>query len=192
MRQLIDLTQQRPMLSRREIMTGLAVCAGISSVASSLVWAESEEISRSAESIHQEPTFKAKRKSVYEALTHATQFDKVSQLGAAVQSGASLGNSPTEISGQVGGSFTIFKGHIVGRHIELVPNERIVQAWRVVTWEPGIFSIARFVLVDQGSGTKIIFDHTGFRRDRRSTWPSGGKATTGNRSRNICRELLIL
>jgi len=43
-----------------------------------------------------------------------------------------------------------------------VTNERIVQAWRAGSWDPGIYSIARFELVEQGSGTKIVFDHTGF------------------------------
>ena len=44
---------------------------------------------------------------------------------------------PTQISREVGGSFTLFGGRIVGRHLELVPNQRIVQAWRVAYWEPG-------------------------------------------------------
>ena len=56
----------------------------------------------------------------------------------------------------------MFGGFIVGRHIELVPNERIVQAWRVAYWKPGEFSIARFALVEQGAGTKIVFNHMGF------------------------------
>jgi activator of HSP90 ATPase len=38
----------------------------------------------------------------------------------------------------------------------------IVQAWRVADWEPSLYSIARFELVEQGAGTKIVFDHTGF------------------------------
>ena len=84
------------------------------------------------------------------------------QLSAATQSGMSLGNKPTEISREVGGAFTLFGGHIVGRHIDLVANERIVQAWRVVDWNPGIYSIARFELTELGSGTKLVFDHTGF------------------------------
>jgi activator of HSP90 ATPase len=35
-------------------------------------------------------------------------------------------------------------GHVVGTHIELVPNQRIVQAWRFPVWEPGTYSIVRF------------------------------------------------
>jgi activator of HSP90 ATPase len=118
-----------------------------------------DEVSHGAETIHHEIDFKASRKRVYSALTNAKEFNKVIQLSAA---GMSLGNVPTEISDAVGGTFSFFGGHIVGRHIELVGDQRIVQAWRVVDWKPGIYSIALFQLNDQGSGTRLIFDHTGF------------------------------
>jgi activator of HSP90 ATPase len=121
-----------------------------------------EEISHSCETIHQTVAFKASRKRVYEALTDEKQFDKVVKLSAAVQSGEPLGNKPTQIAREAGGPFTLFGGHIVGRHVELVPGERIVQAWRVATWEPGVYSIVRFQLVEEGAGTKLTFDHTGF------------------------------
>ena len=51
-----------------------------------------EGVSRTAESIHQEPVFKANPKRVYEALTDEKQFEKVTQLSAAIQSGADLGD----------------------------------------------------------------------------------------------------
>lgn len=135
-----------------------------------------EEISHTAESIHQEPVFKASRKRLYEALTDATQFSKVTQLSAAMQSGTSLGNRATEISHEVGGAFTLFGGHIVGRHIELMPNERIVQAWRVVDWNPGVYSIVKFELTEQGSGTKLVFDHAGFPQGKGQHLADGWRA----------------
>ena len=110
---------------------------------------DAEGISHTAEAIHQEVVIKANRKRVYEVLTDTEQFRKLSR-GLA-----------TEISRQAGGAFSLFGGVITGRHIELVPGERIVQAWRS-EWAPGEYSIARFVLKDQGSDTKIVFDHTGF------------------------------
>jgi activator of HSP90 ATPase len=125
-------------------------------------FAGSEEITHTSEAIHQEVVFKASRKRVYEALTDAKQFNKVVELSAAMKSGMPPGASPTEISRDSGGTFSIFAGHIVGRHLELLPNERIVQAWRVVDWAPGAYSIASFELAEQGSGTKLVFDHTGF------------------------------
>ena len=84
------------------------------------------------------------------------------KFSADMQAVMAAGDKPTEISDKVGGQFTLFGGHIVGRQIELIPGERIVQAWRVVDWKPGVYSIVNFELTAQGSGTKIIFDHAGF------------------------------
>jgi activator of HSP90 ATPase len=135
-----------------------------------------EEISRTAESIHQETVFKASRNLVYEALTDTKQFNEVIKISAAKDPGISLEKVPTEISREVGGAFTLFGGIILGRHIELVPNTRIVQAWRVVNWDPGVYSIAKFELVEQGTGTKIVFDHTGFPKGDAEHLATGWKA----------------
>lgn len=112
--------------------------------------AASDEISHSAESIHQEIVFKASRKRVYDAIIDPEQFRKVT------------GGEGTEISHEPGGSFSLFGARISGRHIELVPNERIVQAWRSNGWEAGQYSIARFEFKEQGGETKLVFDHAGF------------------------------
>ncbi len=106
--------------------------------------------------------FKASRKRVYEALTETKQFDKVIHLSAAMKSGMAPDAKPTEISREAGGAFSLFGGYVTGRHIELVPNERIVQAWRAGGWDPGVYSIAKFELVEQAGGTKIVFDHGAF------------------------------
>jgi len=119
------------------------------------------EVSHTAEAIHQEIVFKASRKKVYGALTVAEQFQKVIDSSAAMQA-AAISNKPAEISRELGGAFIIFGGHIVGRQLELVLGQRIVQAWRVVDWDLGVFSIAHFELVEQAQGTKLVFDHTGF------------------------------
>lgn len=87
-----------------------------------------------------------------------------------------LGKKPTEISRQAGGAFTLFGGHIVGRHVELVPYERIIQAWRVVDWNPGAYSILKFELTEQASGTKIIFDHAAFPTGKAQHLAEGWKA----------------
>jgi activator of HSP90 ATPase len=123
---------------------------------------EGGEISRTAEAIHQEVVFKASRKRVYEVLTDAKQFDKIVKLSEAMKSGMPPDAKPTEIGKEAGGAFVLFGGHILGRHIELVPDERLVQAWRVVAWKPGVYSIVSFQLGDEGSGTKLVFDHAGF------------------------------
>ena len=148
--------------TRRQAIVGAAIAFGglaLPSVQTST--AAESEISHSAEAIHQVAVFKANRKRVYEALLDTKQFDQVIQLSGAMKSMA-LGSKPTEISRETGGAFVLFGGYITGRHVELVPNERIVQAWRAGSWDPGVYSIAKFELAEQGSGSKIVFDHTGF------------------------------
>jgi activator of HSP90 ATPase len=162
--------------TRRQAIVRVAMVFGGLTLGSTKAWAGADdEISHTAESIHQEPVFKASRKRVYEALTDSKQFDKVIQLSGVVQA-MHLGDKPAEISREVGGGFTLFGGYITGRQVELVPNERIVQAWRTGGWAPGVYSIAKFELVAQGSGTKIVFDHTGFPKGDAEVLASGWKA----------------
>jgi activator of HSP90 ATPase len=162
--------------TRRQAIVGVAMAFGGLTLGSTEAWAGADdEISHTSESIHQEPVFKASRKRVYEALTDSKQFDKVIQLSGVVQA-MHLGDKPAEISREVGGAFMLFGGYITGRQVELLPNERIVQAWRTGGWAPGVYSIAKFELVAQGSGTKIVFDHTGFPNGEAEVLASGWKA----------------
>lgn len=116
--------------------------------------ADRNGISHTCESIHQDVIFKAARKRVYQALTDEKQFRQVTEF---IMKGASA-----QISPEVGGAFSIFGGVILGRHIELVPNERIVQAWREKDWPAGVYSIVKFQLDERGEEAKLVFDHTGF------------------------------
>jgi len=162
--------------TRRQAIVAVASAVGGLALGSTKAWAGAEEeISRTAESIHQETTFKASRKRVYEALTDVKQFDKVIQLSGVMQA-MHLPDKPAEISREVGGAFALFGGYITGRHVELVPNERIVQAWRTGGWPAGVYSIAKFELVEQGDGSKIVFDHTGFPKGEAEVLASGWKA----------------
>ena len=114
--------------------------------------------------IHQEVVFKGSPKRLYDVLTDARQFSEVT------------GGAPTEISREVGGSFSCFGGMVVGRQVELVPNQRIVQAWRAKDWDAGVYSIAKFELTGQGSETRLIFDHSGFPEDQQEHLAGGWHA----------------
>jgi len=107
-------------------------------------------ISRTAEAIHQEIAFKSTPQRVYEALLDETQFARVT------------GGQATSIDRREGGAFSLFGARIKGRQVELVPDTRIVQAWRSEGWEHGVYSIVRFELSTVGAGTRVAFDHTGF------------------------------
>jgi uncharacterized protein YndB with AHSA1/START domain len=168
----------RQTVTRRQVVAGLTVGAfgGLTLQTNTALAGTEEQLSHSQESIHHETVFKASRKRVYEALTDTKQFDKIIQLSPEMQAGKSFGTSPTAISREPGGTFSIFGGHILGRQIELIPNDRIVQAWRVVDWEPGVYSIAKFQLVEHGTGTKLTFDHAGFPRGQAEHLAEGWKS----------------
>lgn len=163
--------------SRRQMLFGVAGAFGYLALNPAHARAgAADEISSACEVIHQEISFKVSRKRVYETLTDAKQFNKVVMLSAAVHSGMVPADKPVEISPEVGGAFSAFGGHVTGRHVELVPNERIVQAWRAGGWGPGQYSIAKFELVEQGSGTKLVFDHAGFPQGQAQHLAEGWKS----------------
>jgi activator of HSP90 ATPase len=161
---------QAPMLqirTRRQAIVNAALAIGVLGTISNIgATAVPEDISRNAESIHQEPVFKANRRRIYEIFTSTAQFDQMTHDIQTKEGGRSSASHPTEISHDAGGAFSLFGGRIVGRHLELVPDERIVQAWRVAYWDPGVFSIVRFDFTElgaeQGPETTLLFAHNGF------------------------------
>jgi activator of HSP90 ATPase len=149
--------------TRRQAIAGVAMAMGSLALAATQTAAQSaEEISHSAESIHQEVLFQTSKKRIYEALTDARQFERVVQLSDAVKTLMRSGSPPAQISTEAGGAFSLFGGLIVGRQIELTPEVRIVQAWRPAYWEPGVYSIVKFEFKGEPSGTRLVLDHRGF------------------------------
>jgi activator of HSP90 ATPase len=148
-------------LSRRKFSLTLASILGVvpSTVRdwrSGIPLGISDEVTRNSEAIHQDVRLNASVARVYAVLTDASEFTELTKL-------SSMKNAaPAQIARSPGGSFAVFDGHIGGRQLELVPDRRIVQAWRVVDWPAGIYSIARFELADRGGKTQLVFDHIGF------------------------------
>jgi activator of HSP90 ATPase len=100
--------------------------------------------------IHQEIEFDANPSRVYAALTDAVQFSVMT------------GGAPAEFSHDAGGAFSCFGGAIVGRQVELAPDQRVVQAWRAANWPAGVYSIVTFELQATGASTRLVFDQSGF------------------------------
>jgi activator of HSP90 ATPase len=145
--------------TRRQLVTGIFI-AGCSSIVSVAAWGQGKEnkmaaapgteANKSRTSLHQEIDYKAAPQRIYEALLSSKDFSAFS--GAAA-----------EIEPKVGGAFSMFGGLVVGRNVELVPNRRIVQAWRLAQEFPeGTYSLVKIELKPKDSGTKLILDHTGF------------------------------
>ncbi len=99
-------------------------------------------------SIYQEVSFKAKPEEIYELLTNGAKFGEVT-------------GQPGKGGGAEGAYFQLFGDWLQGRQIELVPNERIVQAWRFMDWDPGVYSIVRFTLTPDNGGTKLVLEQVG-------------------------------
>jgi activator of HSP90 ATPase len=154
-------------IGRRDfaILGGLVL--GSAGIARGAQAASAAEISHTNAAIHQDVGFAAPPPLVYAALTVTEKFDKVVQRSAAMNTAMKkvLGTVPTRIDPVVGGGFSLFGGYVTGRFLELVPDTRIVQAWRAGSWPAGAFSIARFALSASGAGTKLSFDHLGFPSD---------------------------
>jgi len=167
-RSSINSTSATLAITRRQVLAGTALgLAGMYFADTSAVGQEMHNAPAKpgevtdAKAIHQEVDFTVPPKRICEALLDSKQFTEFS------------GGRKAEIDRAVGGAFNIFAGVIEGRNLELLPNQRIVQAWRVTYWPKGIYSIARFELSEQGTGTRIIFDHTGFPAKAAETLASG-------------------
>ncbi|MGC1686106.1 MAG: SRPBCC family protein [Candidatus Acidiferrales bacterium] len=154
--------------TRRQMIAGAAIALG-SLAASAGIWgkpqqtmkeAPSTEANKSRTSLHQETNLKASPQRIYEALLDSKQFTTFSGM-------------PAEIDPNAGGAFSMFGGMIVGRNVELVANQRIVQAWRPSSWDAGVYSIVRFELKPQGSETLVVLDHTGFPEGKFDSLSSG-------------------
>ena len=102
--------------------------------------------------IKQSVTINATPEEVYTALISAVEFGKFT-------------GAPAEISNEEGGAFSCFGGQITGRHIELSPNKRIIQAWRAGPWPEGVYSIVKFDISKSGTSTVIDLEHTGYPDD---------------------------
>ena len=99
--------------------------------------------------ITQTVSFRKSPEKIYKVLTSATKFGEMT-------------GAPADISEDEGGEFSCFGGQITGRHIELRPNKRIVQAWRVGAWEEGVYSIVKFDISESDDGSTVTLEHTAY------------------------------
>jgi activator of HSP90 ATPase len=102
-----------------------------------------------------EMDFNSSPKKLYQALLDSKQFSALSEISGLPPKSATIDST-------VGGVFSLFGGHIIGRILELVPDHRIVEAWRVVDWPEGVYSIVRFEITAKGAVTHLKFEHIGF------------------------------
>jgi len=119
--------------------------------------------------IHHEITLPAAPARIYETLVEPARFAEAT--GAPATGDAS--------------GFSAFGGHVLTRHVELVPGKRVVQAWRAKTWPEGVWSIARFELAGKDGGTKLVFDHENFPEDMKDHLDKGWHANYWDKLRGL-------
>ena len=71
--------------------------------------------------IRQSVTFQATPHAIYEALMDSRKHAKFTQ-------------APAKISRKVGGAISAWGDYITGTNLELIPDEKIVQAWHASEW----------------------------------------------------------
>ncbi len=152
------MRQPRPSPTRRQFGSSLAAALGglaISTTVHSETPPQSMQqfppttasVPRTA--LHQEIDLPATASRIEAVLLDSKQF-------------AAFSGMPANIDSHEGGAFSMFQGMIVGRTIEIVSGQRIVQAWRPTHWDPGVYSLAKFEFRPGASGTTVVLDHYGF------------------------------
>ncbi|MBX2800534.1 MAG: SRPBCC domain-containing protein [Myxococcales bacterium] len=96
----------------------------------------------------QEITFAAPVGDVFRALTNGEQH-------------SAFTGAPAEITADAGAAWSAYGGAIHGRTIEVVTDQRLVQAWRPGNWEEGVYSLVRIELQPAGAGTRLTLHHSG-------------------------------
>ena len=103
--------------------------------------------------IKQRVKFSAPPATVYDLLADSTKHSAVT------------GKKAT-ISRKIGGAFSSSGNDDSGVNVDLVPGQRIVQAWRHRRFPEGIFSMAAVTLTPTpDGGTQLVLTHRGVPKD---------------------------
>ncbi len=160
--------------TRRQVLASAVIAFGGLVLASAPAYAAAEEeISHTAESIHQETMFKTNRKRVYEALIDTKQFDKIMQISRSNAGRCLWEATPTQSAGRSAARFRSSAATSWAVKSNWCPTSG---SCRRGEWSTGIQVSTRSQssnYVEQGAGTKLVFDHTGF--------PKGDAETSGGR-----------
>lgn len=101
--------------------------------------------------LHLEPTFNTTAEQLY-----VTLLDQ-ERVAAWSRSNPSMSKFPPE----EGSPFSLFGGSISGKISKLVPNERIVQLWRLEDWKSGHYATLDMLLIQGAGETKMVVKWTG-------------------------------
>jgi activator of HSP90 ATPase len=78
---------------------------------------------------------------------------------------AELTGAAARISRRVGGNYITDNGNTSGYFLELYPDRKIVQSWRMKDWPEGNLSTVSIDLTHAGVDTQITFEQTNIPED---------------------------
>lgn len=103
--------------------------------------------------IKQRVKFKASPATIYDLLADSRKH-------------SALTGRKATISRKIGGTFSAGGNEVSGVNVDLVPGQRIVQAWRHRRFPAGIFSMAAVTLTPTADGgTELVLTHRGVPKD---------------------------
>ena len=70
---------------------------------------------------------------------------------------AAFTGEPATIDRNVGGAVSCYGGKVTGINLDVVKDQRIVQAWRPGNFPEGVFTLVTYALAADGAGTKLTF-----------------------------------
>src|SRR5271170_862146 len=112
--------------------------------------------------VHHEITVPASPAAVFHAYTTSREH-------------AEFTGSSARMSSRIGGAFTCGDASILGFNLDLVPGKRVVQAWRLSHWKPGVYSLVTLSLTKKGKGTLLVLDHLAIPPEERGEIDEGWK-----------------
>lgn len=101
--------------------------------------------------LHLEPTFNTSAEQIYLTLLDASRI-------------AAWTRSPPEIEQfppKEGSSYKFFGGAVLGKILKLMPNEQIVELWRLQDWKEGHYAELDMKLIQSSGETKVVVKFSG-------------------------------
>ena len=101
--------------------------------------------------LHLEPTFNTSAEQIYLTLLDASRI-------------AAWTRSPPEIElfpPKEGSTYKFFGGAVLGKFLKLVPNEQIVELWRLQDWKEGHYAELDMKMIQSSGETKVVVKFSG-------------------------------
>ena len=70
-------------------------------------------------------------------------------------------HGPVKLDLQKGGEFELFGGYVHGKFIEIVPNLKLIQSWRLKRWPEGHYSTVTIEIRQKQDHTELEVLQTG-------------------------------